>query len=222
LPEFSGIGTRFEAQLPRGRNVDHNGRRVKAENDPDVQLMLAVQRDDDEAAFEVLFRKYVGRVAGFAATIVGSKARAEEIAQEAFVQVYRARQRYQPQARFVTWLYRIVSNLCVSEVRRPEHRFVRVTRPVGDDGREDADPDFLPDETTRSGEEDLLAQEDLGRIRALVEALPAQQRAALLLARVEGLSYEEVAQSLDCSVSAVKSLIHRATVSLRNGLHERE
>ena len=116
-----------------------------------MQLMLAVQRDDDEAAFEALFRKYARRVADFAATIVGSKARAEEIAQEAFVQVYRARSRYQPQARFVTWLYRIVSNLCVSEVRRPEHRFTRATRPIVDDGREDADPDLLADETTRSG-----------------------------------------------------------------------
>jgi RNA polymerase sigma-70 factor (ECF subfamily) len=62
----------------------------------------------------------------------------------------------------------------------------------------------------------------MGRIRALLEGLPAQQRAALLLARVEGLSYEEVAQSLECSVSAVKSLIHRATVSLRDGMRERE
>lgn len=195
---------------------------MKAENDPDVQLMLAVQRNNDEAAFEELFRKYARRVAGFAATIVGSRARAEEIAQEAFVQVYRARQRYRPQARFVTWLYRIVSNLCVSEVRRPEHRMVRATRTASDGTREEAEPDSLPDETTRSGEEDLLAQEDMGRIRALLEGLPAQQRAALLLARVEGLSYEEVAQSLECSVSAVKSLIHRATVSLRDGMRERE
>jgi RNA polymerase sigma-70 factor (ECF subfamily) len=184
--------------------------------------MLAVQRNNDEAAFEELFRKYARRVAGFAATIVGSRARAEEIAQEAFVQVYRARQRYRPQARFVTWLYRIVSNLCVSEVRRPEHRMVRATRTASDGTREEAEPDSLPDETTRSGEEDLLAQEDMGRIRALLEGLPAQQRAALLLARVEGLSYEEVAQSLECSVSAVKSLIHRATVSLRDGMRERE
>jgi RNA polymerase sigma-70 factor (ECF subfamily) len=195
---------------------------VKAENDPDVQLMLAVQQNDDEAAFEALFRKYIGRVAGFAASFVGSRARAEEIAQEAFLQAYRARRRYRPQARFATWLYRIVSNLCVSEMRRPEHRVVRVTRGGGDDPPQDLDPDFLPDGTTRSGEEDLLAQEDMARIRALVERLPAQQRAAVLLARVEGQSYEEVAQSLGCSVSAVKSLIHRATVSLRDGLRERD
>lgn len=195
---------------------------MKAENDPDVQLMLAVQRSNDEAAFEALFRKHIRQVAGFAASFVGSRARAEEIAQEAFVQVYRARQRYRPQARFATWLYRIVSNLCVSEVRRAEHRGVRVTRGGADDPRRETDPDFLPDESTRSGEEDLLAREDMARIRGLVERLPEQQRAAVLLARVEGLSYEEVAQSLGCSVSAVKSLIHRATVSLRNGLRDRD
>jgi RNA polymerase sigma-70 factor, ECF subfamily len=195
---------------------------VKAENDPDVRLMLAVQQSNDEAAFEALFRKYIRQVAGFAVSFVGSRARAEEIAQEAFVQVYRARQRYRPQARFATWLYRIVTNLCVSEVRRAEYRGVRVTGGGRDDPGHDSEPDFLPDETARSGEEDLLVREDMDRIRALVEGLPAQQRAAVLLARVEGFSYEEVASSLACSVSAVKSLIHRATVSLRDGLRDRE
>jgi RNA polymerase sigma-70 factor (ECF subfamily) len=195
---------------------------VKAENDPDVQLMLAVQHHDDEAAFEALFRKYIHRAAGFAASVVGSRARAEEIAQEAFVQVYRARARYRPQARFATWLYRIVSNLCLSEVRRAEHRGVRVTRGRPDDPERETEPDFLPSDRTRSSEDDLLLKEEMARIERLVQRLPEQQRAAVLLARVEGLSYEEVADSLGCSVSAVKSLIHRATVSLRDGLHRGE
>lgn len=191
---------------------------MKAEDDPDVQLMLAVQRSDDEAAFEALFKKYIRQVAGFAVSFVGSRARAEEIAQEAFVQVYRARRGYRPRARFATWLYRIVTNLCVSEVRRAEHRASRVDPAGGDERRRASDPELLPDGSARSSEEDLLVQEDVGRMRRLVERLPEQQRAAVLLARVEGLSYEEVARSLGCSVSAVKSLIHRATVSLRDGL----
>jgi RNA polymerase sigma-70 factor (ECF subfamily) len=76
----------------------------------------------------------------------------------------------------------------------------------------------LPDEQMRTGEEHLLAREDLERIRSVLERLPPQQRAALLLARVEGLSYDEVAQTLGSSVSAVKSLIHRATTSMRDEL----
>jgi RNA polymerase sigma-70 factor (ECF subfamily) len=191
---------------------------VNPEKDPDVQLMLAVQRGDD-AAFEALFRKYVRQVVRFSLSFVGSYARAEELAQEAFVRVYRTKSRYQPSARFSTWLYRIVTNLCVSDARRAEHRFMAAVPRVREGGDEPAvEVGDLPDETTQTGEEYLLAQEDLHRIRGALERLPPQQRAALLLARVEGLSYDEVAQSLGSSVSAVKSLIHRATSTMRNEL----
>ena len=177
--------------------------------------MLAVQRDDDVAAFEALFRKYVQQVAGFARSMVGSSARAEELAQEAFVRVYRTRRRYEPRARFATWLYRIVTNLCVSEARRAEHRLNVAPRGSGADDPP-PDPGDLADPDGRSGEDDLLARERMDTIRRALSGLPAQQRAALWLARVEGFSYEEVAHTLGCSVSAVKSLIHRATVTLRD------
>jgi RNA polymerase sigma-70 factor (ECF subfamily) len=191
---------------------------VNPEKDPDVQLMLAVQRGDD-AAFEALFRKYVRQVVRFSLSFVGSQARAEELAQEAFVRVYRTRSRYQPAARFSTWLYRIVTNLCVSDARRAEHRFMAtVPRAQGDSEAPAVEVGDLRDETSQTGEEHLLAQEDLDRIRGVLGRLPPQQRAALLLARVEGLSYDEVAQSLGSSVSAVKSLIHRATSTMRNEL----
>lgn len=182
-----------------------------------MQLMLAVQRGDD-AAFEALFRKYVRQVVAFALSFVGSQARAEEVAQEAFVRVYQTRGRYQPAARFTTWLYRIVTNLCVSDARRPEHRVMTVLRSREGSADPPADAGDLPDEQTQTGEEHLLARENLDRIRGVLERLPSQQRAALLLARVEGLSYDEVAQTLGSSVSAVKSLIHRATSSMRDEL----
>jgi RNA polymerase sigma-70 factor, ECF subfamily len=187
---------------------------VNPEKDPDVQLMLAVQRGDD-AAFEALFRKYVRRVVGFALSFAGSQARAEELAQEAFLRVYQTKNRYQPAARFSTWLYRIVTNLCVSEARRAEHRVMTVLRSPEGSMEPPVDAGELADEQSQSGEEHLLAREDLDRIRGVLGRLPAQQRAALLLARVEGLSYDEVAQSLGSSVSAVKSLVHRATSSMR-------
>jgi RNA polymerase sigma-70 factor (ECF subfamily) len=179
--------------------------------------MLAVQRGDD-AAFEALFRKYVRQVVAFALSFVGSQARAEELAQEAFVRVYRTRSRYQPSARFATWLYRIVTNLCVSDVRRPEHRVMTVLRPREGSTEAPVDVGDLADGQTQNGEQRLLVREALDRIRGALERLPPQQRAALLLARVEGLSYDEVAQTLGSSVSAVKSLIHRATSSMRDEL----
>lgn len=179
--------------------------------------MLAVQRND-VTAFESLFRKYIGQVSGFAMSFVGSRARAEEIAQEALVQVYRTRDRYQPRAQFSTWLYRIATNLCLSEVRRTEFRIA--LRAPDRDERERSDDDVreLPDRTGRSGEEELMDREGVVRIQQALRRLPPQQRAALLLARVEGLSYADVAESLRCSVSAVKSLIHRATLALRDDL----
>jgi RNA polymerase sigma-70 factor (ECF subfamily) len=193
---------------------------LNAEADPDVQLMLAVQRGD-RSAFEQLFEKHVRGVVGFAAQFVGSRARAEELAQDVFLQVYRTRARYVPRARFTTWLYRMVTNACLSEVRRADHRTRSRLR---DDSANHSVDDLgsLPDVATRSSEDALLSQESLDRLRAVLDDLPPQQRAALLLARVEGLSYEEVAEALSCSVSAVKSLIHRATVTLRDCMQEEQ
>ena len=191
---------------------------LNAEADPDVQLMLAVQRGD-RSAFEQLFEKHVRGVVGFAAQFVGARARAEELAQDVFLQVYRTRARYVPRARFTTWLYRMVTNACLSEVRRADHR--SRSRALEDSVKHgDDDPGSMADVAARSSEDAMLSQEALDRLRAVLDGLPPQQRAAVLLARVEGLSYEEVAEALSCSVSAVKSLIHRATVTLRDRMQE--
>jgi RNA polymerase sigma-70 factor (ECF subfamily) len=193
---------------------------LNAEADPDVQLMLAVQRGD-RSAFEQLFEKHVRGVVGFAAQFVGARARAEELAQDVFLQVYRTRARYLPRARFTTWLYRMVTNACLSEVRRADHR--SRSRALDDSANRSIDElGSLTDGATRSSEDALLSQESLDRLRTVLDTLPPQQRAALLLARVEGLSYEEVAEALSCSVSAVKSLIHRATVTLRDCMQEEQ
>ena len=189
---------------------------MNTEDDPDVALMLAVQRGD-ESAFARLFEKHIGGVVGFATQFVGTRARAEELAQDVFLQVYKNRTRYEPRARFSTWLYRMVTNACLSEMRRPEHRgrTQSMDQPLADD----SDPPEIA-ASERSSEDDVAGREVLVRARAALDALPAQQRAAVLLARVEGFSYDEVADSLSCSVSAVKSLIHRATVTLRERLQE--
>lgn len=179
--------------------------------------MLAVQRGD-ESAFQQLFTKHVAAVVGFATQFVGTRARAEELAQDVFLQIYRTRVRYLPRARFATWLYRMVTNACLSELRRADYhgRVQSIDNPAlrGDD---ETAPIGVP---TRSTEDALESREALDGIRHALEQLPPQQRAALLLARVEGLSYDEVATALSCSVSAVKSLIHRATITLREQLLE--
>jgi len=176
--------------------------------------MLAFQRGD-RAAFEQLFTKHVGRVVAFAAQFVGSRAQAEELAQDVFLRLFRTRSRYTPTARFSTWLYRMVTNACVSTKRRPDFRMRRqALHPIGDD---DAAEIEIP---TASTEDGVANMEALRQMHEVIAELPAQQRAALLLARGEGLSYDEVAASLGCSVSAVKSLVHRATITLRERLGE--
>ncbi|HVM98260.1 MAG TPA: RNA polymerase sigma factor, partial [Candidatus Acidoferrales bacterium] len=134
------------------------------------------------------------------------------------LQLFRARHSYVPRARFSTWLYRITSNACISELRRAEHR--TASHSIDQPPADGEDPPDLPDGEGLNSEERVLEREKVDRLREMLRDLPSQQRAALLLARVEGLSYEDVAASLNSSVSAVKSLIHRATVTLRDRLRE--
>ena len=188
-------------------------------SDPDVQLMLRFRAGDDEA-FRELFEKHSRAIVNFAYHFVGSRPRAEELAQDVFLQVYRAGPRYEPQAKFTTWLYRIATNACLNEVRRPEHRFKK--RPLEyqpEDSRERGEIAF-PDPQAVRGESALAGRELEARIRDVLAKIPANQRAALVMSRVDGMAYCDVAEALDCSESAVKSLVFRATATLRKELEE--
>jgi len=185
-------------------------------SDPDVALMQRVRRGD-AAAYRDLFAKHNEAIVNFAFRFVGNRHRAEELTQDAFLQIFRARSRYEPKARFTTYLYRVVTNLCLNELRRFEYHGKTEAlegRPneEGEATREFAD-DTLPEA------EDLLAGVETGaRIQQVLDKLPANQKSALLLSRVEGLSYQEVAECLETTESAVKSLIFRATQTLREQL----
>src|SRR5574341_412505 len=134
---------------------------LNAEADPDVQLMLAVQRGD-RSAFEQLFERHVKGVVGFATQFVGARARAEELAQDVFLQVYRTRARYVPRARFRTWLYRMATNACLSELRRADHR--RQVRSADEPAKGGSDGP-LRDSPTRSSEDTLLDREAVDKMR---------------------------------------------------------
>ncbi len=188
-------------------------------SDPDVQLMLRF-RAGDAGAFRELFEKHSRAIVNFAYNFVGNRPRAEELAQDVFLQVFRAAARYEPNARFTTWLYRIATNACLNEVRRPERRYR--TRPLErePDERGERGEIYLPDPTALPGESALAGRELEARIREVLGALPENQRAAVILSRVDGLSYRQVADTLECSESAVKSLVFRATATLRRELQE--
>ena len=183
--------------------------------DPDAQLMLQFQ-NGDAAAFETLFRKYTRPLINFAYRFVGSRAKAEELAQDVLFKVYQARGSYRPEAKFGTWVFRIATNACLNELRHWDYRQppVSLNTPVVDDGPV-PDP---ADDHTPAPDHEAEAMRLERALQAALAQLPERQRAALLLHRFQGLSYRDIAVALETSESSVRSLIHRATVGLREVL----
>jgi RNA polymerase sigma-70 factor (ECF subfamily) len=193
--------------------------RLTPYDDPDVQLMLRFQKGD-MGAFQELFHKHAPSVVNFAFHFLGTRARAEEIAQEVFLQVYRWQKRYEPKAKFSTWLFKIANNHCLNEVRKGEYRATHESlNPLVDAEGEERERD-LPDTNPGRGEEILAAKQAAGKIQKILDRIPENQRAALMLSRLEGMSYQEVAEVLGCTEKAVKSLVFRATQSLKEGLRD--
>jgi RNA polymerase sigma-70 factor, ECF subfamily len=179
--------------------------------DPDAALMVAFQAGD-ESAFRALFERYGHAMVAFCNHFVRNLARAEELAQDVFLKLHRSAARYRPTARFRTFLYRIASNHCLNELRRGEYAARREVERGDAGGGEPADPDALAGGA--ASPEELLLASTLGRaVQELLAKLPEKQRAAFVLARLEGLAYDEVADVLETTVPAVKSLVHRATVA---------
>ena len=189
--------------------------------DPDVVMMERV-RDDDKDAFQVLFSKYSGAIVKFAYRFLGSRDRAEEVAQTVFLQLYRARKRYKPKARFATFLYRIAANLCLNELRRFDYsgKIDSLDTPDESESGGVSSANRLPDHDSPGPAQHLACREVAAELKKALNGLPPNQRMALLLSRVDGFSYQEVAENLGTSVSAVKSLIFRATATLRRNLAE--
>jgi RNA polymerase sigma-70 factor (ECF subfamily) len=193
--------------------------RLTPYDDPDVQLMLRFQQGEMEA-FQQLFHKYSPAVINFAFQFLGTRARAEEIAQEVLLQVYRWQKRYEPKAKFSTWLFKIAHNHCLNEVRKGEYRVARESLNLLPDAEGDERERDLPDTNPGKGEDVLAAKEAADRIQRILRRVPENQRTALMLSRLEGMSYQEVAEVLGSTEKAVKSLVFRATQSLKEGLRD--
>jgi RNA polymerase sigma-70 factor (ECF subfamily) len=156
----------------------------------------------------------------YARRFVGSEAQAEELTQDVFVQVFRFRDRYRPQSRLSTWVFTIATNLCLNELRRPERQLRVDLWDRRGDAEERREGPQLPDPDARTPEEGAAARELATQLETAVAALPPKQRAALLLSRLDGLAYVDVAEALGCSEGAVKALIFRATQSLKKSLRD--
>jgi RNA polymerase sigma-70 factor (ECF subfamily) len=189
--------------------------RCQALRDPDVRLMLAV-RDDDAEAFEELVIRYQTRLVSLLEHMVGSRDQAEDLAQEVFLRVYRARKSYEPGAKFSTWLFTIANNVASNAIRsRFRRREVRLrTQDSGSTGGRPLER-LLQASTGQIPARQLDKAEMRDIVRLALTSLNDRQRLAVLLSKFEGMSYADIAQTMDMSPQAIKSLLSRARVNLR-------
>ena len=193
--------------------------RIEPHDDRDVQLMLSFQNGNEEA-FQQLFQKYTSSVVNFAFHFLGNRARAEEIAQEVFLQVYRWQERYEPKAKFSTWLFKIAHNHCLNEVRKGEYRVTLESLSPQEDRDGDERTRELPETQLNKGEDVFAGKQAAARVTEVLRRVPETQRSALMLSRFEGMSYREVADVLGVTEKAVKSLVFRATQRLKEELKD--
>jgi RNA polymerase sigma-70 factor (ECF subfamily) len=189
--------------------------------DPDVRLMLQV-RDDVQGAFEVLVNRYQHRLLGVMVHLVGRVEEAEDLTQEVFLRIYRARKGYRPRAKFSTWLFTIANNLALNHLRG-KGRNPTVALGGGAGG------DTSSGSSIRPAEERVLAREGTPSaqfrkvelsdvVREALDVLGEDQKVAVLLNKFEDMSYAEIAEVMGRSEAAVKSLLARARNHLREQL----
>lgn len=183
--------------------------------DPDVQLMLRV-KDGDESAFAELVSRYQNRLISIFMNLVDERSAAEDLAQEVFLRIYRARNGYEPNARFATWVFRIAHNLA-SNSRRSKGRRKEVSLDADDAGtqRPGSHEELLKEKSSLMPARQLDRSELQQRVREAMRSLGERQQMALLLHKFEEMSYEDIAETMEITPSAVKSLLARARENLR-------
>lgn len=180
--------------------------------DAGVRWMLAYQRGD-EGAFDRLVESYSGSLFALFTRFLGPTAEREDLVQEVFLRVVRARERYQPSARFSTWLYRIAFNIAVNKTQRATGESSLDAPLLGVDG--DGPSREFGDLRTEDPSTALERGDVVSAVRAAIAALPETQRMALILAKYDELPYTEIAAVLGSSEKAIKSMVHRARENLR-------
>jgi RNA polymerase sigma-70 factor, ECF subfamily len=175
----------------------------------DFALMERIGAGDHEAFRELVLR-HQNAVIGTVAKMLGNPSEAEDISQQVFLRIWRNAKRYRPDAKFTTYLFTITRNLVFNESRRKSRK-----KEVSSDEREENSNQLVPTSPDRQPDAELLQAELQSAVDAAIGSLPEAQRMAVVLRRYEQLSYEEIADVLELSVSAVKSLLFRARTSLR-------
>lgn len=184
----------------------------------DADVMLRVKAGD-QSAFDYLVHKYRRPMVSFMYRMARNSSAAEDLAQEVFLRVYRSRETYEPSAKFTTWLYRIATNLAVNHARDTRHERPEVQVSLDEPDEETGTTIELPDGTPNA-EQLIVRRERMLAIRKKVEALPEQQRLAVIMHKYQQMDYKQIAEVLKKSESATKSLLFRAYETLREQLKE--
>nr|WP_044190319.1 sigma-70 family RNA polymerase sigma factor [Hyalangium minutum] len=188
---------------------------VEPESDAHIMQRVAA---GDRKAFALLFDRYHASVARFAFRFVGDPARAEELTQDIFVKLYRNAKAYKPTAQFKTFLFRVATNHCLNEVRRGEYRVSHTPTSPQEDA-EEGGVDVAAPEGDRPDE--AVAGRELERaVGEALKGMSERERAAFTMCRFEGMAYRDIAEALEASEAAVKSLIHRATLAVAKKIEE--
>jgi RNA polymerase sigma-70 factor (ECF subfamily) len=184
----------------------------------DADIMLRVKAGD-QAAFDFLVQKYRRAMVSFMYRMARNSAAAEDLAQEVFLRVYRSRENYEASAKFTTWLYRIATNLAVNHARDTRHERPEVQVSLDEPDDETGTTLEVPDRSLNV-EQAIVQRERMMAIRRKVEALPEQQKLAVIMHKYQQMDYKQIAEVLKKSESATKSLLFRAYETLREQLKE--
>jgi RNA polymerase sigma-70 factor (ECF subfamily) len=209
-----------EGQLTAVLNVNREAHRAESGMagdsavDADAELMLRFQAGDIPS-FDALVSRHRKPLLNFVYRMVQDAAAGEELVQETFLRVYLSRSRYQPTARFSTWLYRIAGRLTLNYLR--DHRRDRQTASL-DEPAPEGQPQHDIADRRPSVEERMLREERNRHVRKAVALLPERQRLAVVLHKYEELDYREIGKVMEMSESATKSLLFRAYETLRREL----
>jgi RNA polymerase sigma-70 factor, ECF subfamily len=184
----------------------------------DADIMLRVKAGD-QSAFDYLVQKYRRPLVSFMYRMARNAAAAEDLAQEVFLRVYRSRESYEASAKFTTWLYRIATNLAVNHARDTRHERPELTVSL-DEPDDDTGMTFELPDASLTAEQSMMRRERMIAIRSKVEALPEQQKLAVIMHKYQQMDYKQIADVLKKSESATKSLLFRAYETLREQLKE--
>ncbi len=184
-------------------------------SDPDVILMLEF-KEGNKASFEKLMTMYFSRILNFIVRFIKNREIAEDLTQEVFIKVYNNGKNYQPKAKFKTWLYTIARNISLNEIRKNKQIIVSLDETVS--SNEGVMSRQVADGTVMRADEEMQQEERAEMIRHAIKSLPENQQTAVILRRYDNFSYDEIAQTMGTTSKAVKSLLSRAKVHLKNRL----